>query len=202
MHEPWLWRSSFLSHQQTLWQGGAAIRLPHEIVPHFTMKTLLLLRHAKSDWSDPNLSDHERVLNKRGRRSAPAIGTWISLQGLAPDQILSSDSARTMETWDRTGLDGTPEFHSSLYLAEAQTMLFTLSGATGDRVMMIGHNPGIGAMAEGLVATPPDNPRFMQYPTAALSVIDFQIKKWSDVEWGSGTIRAFVTPHQFGIGAN
>lgn len=81
-------------------------------------------------------------------------------------------------------------------------MLFALSGAIGERVMMIGHNPGIGAMAEGLARTPPDNPRFMQYPTAALSIIDFPIEKWSEIEWNTGTVRAFVTPHQFGIGAN
>ena len=164
------------------------------------MKTLLLLRHAKSDWSDPSLSDHERVLNKRGRRSAPAIGDWIREQGLAPDQILSSDSARTRETWDRTGLSGAPDYHRSLYLAEAQSMLYALSGATGARVMMIGHNPGIGAMAESLARTRPDNPRFYQYPTAALTVFDFEIDDWSNVERGSGTVRAFVTPHQFGIG--
>ena len=164
------------------------------------MKTLLLLRHAKSDWSDPNLSDHERVLNKRGRLSAPAIGGWIREQDLVPDQVLSSDSARTMETWDRLQFDGVPEFRRELYLAEANAMLFALSGAAGERVMMIGHNPGIGSMAQRLVQEPPDHPRFLQYPTAALSVIDFPIDRWSEIEWGTGSIRAFVTPHQFGIG--
>lgn len=161
------------------------------------MKTLLLLRHAKSDWSDPNLSDHERVLNHRGRRAAPAIGNWVREQGLTPDQILSSDAARTVETWKRTGLDGTPEFNRALYLAEAAAMLFSLGDATGERVMMIGHNPGIGEMAERLAQTPPENPRFFQYPTAALTVFDFPIERWSDIDWNTGIARAFVTPHQF-----
>jgi phosphohistidine phosphatase len=164
------------------------------------MKTLLLLRHAKSDWSDPNRSDHERVLNKRGRRSAPAIGDWIRQHKLAPDQILSSDAARTIETWERTGLEGEPEFHRTLYLAEAGTMINALSGANGERVMMVGHNPGIGSLAERLAKSPPDNPRFFQYPTASLSVLEFPIERWPDVEWNTGTLRAFVTPHQFGIG--
>ena len=69
-------------------------------------RTLILTRHAKSSWDAPVASDHDRPLNKRGRKSAPAIGTWLKQNGWLPDEVISSTSARTRETWDRMGLSG------------------------------------------------------------------------------------------------
>lgn len=164
------------------------------------MKTLLLLRHAKSDWADPVLEDHARPLNKRGRKSAPAIGDWIRDNDLAPDEVFSSDSVRTVETWDLSGLAGQAIFSRELYHAEPRTLFDCLAEAAGDRVMIIGHNPGISEFAARLLRTPPEHPRFVQYPTAALLVADFHIDDWADLVWHSGTAREFITPHQFGIG--
>ena len=61
--------------------------------------TLILIRHAKSDWDDPRLTDHQRPLNARGRRAAPRVGAWIADMGLTPQQALVSDAMRTRETW-------------------------------------------------------------------------------------------------------
>jgi phosphohistidine phosphatase len=74
-------------------------------------RTLILIRHAKSDWEHPALDDHDRPLNARGQRSAPRIGAWLAAQGLAPDAVLCSTARRTRETWQgiATRLPGAPE---------------------------------------------------------------------------------------------
>ncbi|MBL4558811.1 MAG: histidine phosphatase family protein [Rhodobacteraceae bacterium] len=59
------------------------------------------MRHAKSDWGDPTRADHDRPLNRRGRRAAPLIGRWLAAQGAIPDAVLTSSARRTRETWDR-----------------------------------------------------------------------------------------------------
>lgn len=163
------------------------------------MKTLLILRHAKSSWADPGRGDHERVLNGRGRRGAAAIGAWIASAGLVPDQILCSDAARTQETWARTGLPGTPEFRPELYHASAEVMLDLSQSATGSRVLMIGHNPGIAEFADRLAIAPPDHFRFAQYPTGALTVMTFETDNWGSISWHSGKVVEFLTPHDLGI---
>jgi phosphohistidine phosphatase len=90
-------------------------------------RTLILIRHAKSDWDDPALSDHDRPLNARGQRSAPRIGAWLAEQGVTPDAVLCSTALRTRETWDgiATQLPEAPEpvFSHGLYHAAPIDML-------------------------------------------------------------------------------
>lgn len=162
------------------------------------MKTLILMRHAKSDWDDPRLSDHARPLNKRGRRSATALGKWLRKQALAPDQILCSSAIRTQETFVRLALPGTPDVLDSLYLAEPEQMLTELRRATGSIVLMIGHNPGIAHFAQALVATPPRHERFDDYPTGATLVVGFDINAWVDLRPGTGRVQHFITPGDLG----
>lgn len=160
---------------------------------------LILMRHAKSSWDNLEHSDHERVLNARGVESARAIGTWLATKGYIPEQVLSSDSARTRETWDRIApMFGDVPVHwmADLYHASAATMLRALRGATGETVLMIGHNPGIADFADRLVITPPDHRRFCDYPTAATTVMDFEIDKWRDVDMGMARPIDFVIPHE------
>lgn len=163
------------------------------------MKTLLLLRHAKSSWADPGRDDHERALNGRGRRGAAAIGAWIAEAGLLPDQVLCSDATRTQETWARLSLPGTPSLMPELYHANAEVMLDVLQSASGSRVLVIGHNPGIAEFCDKLCKTPPDHLRFAQYPTGALTVITFDFDDWSDVTWHVGRVSHFLTPQDLGV---
>ncbi|WP_320177294.1 histidine phosphatase family protein [Roseovarius pacificus] len=155
---------------------------------------LILMRHAKSSWDDPALSDHARPLNGRGRRSASALGDWLRAQGVLPDQILSSSSERTRETCARLGLDATAQFTGTLYHAGPATMLRVLHGASGQTVLMLGHNPGIADFAHALVATPPPHPGFETYPTCATLVADFAITDWADLAPGTGQTVDFIVP--------
>jgi phosphohistidine phosphatase len=160
------------------------------------MKRLILMRHAKSDWDDPALPDHDRPLNRRGRRAATALGDWLRAHDLVPDEILCSTASRTRETCARLALPRAPALHRALYLAEAPAMLRSLRAATGDTVLMIGHNPGIAEFAARLIATPPTHDRFDDYPTGATLVAEFDIDDWRDLAPGTGTARQFVIPRE------
>ncbi|HMM09045.1 MULTISPECIES: SixA phosphatase family protein [Paracoccus] len=158
---------------------------------------LILTRHAKSDWDDPSVPDHDRPLNARGRRSARALGDWLASRGYDPEEVLCSSSRRTAETWD-CAADAVFEtlpvlrIEPALYHADPATMLRVLQSATAPTVMMIGHNPGIAAFAAMLPAQPPLDPQFRSYPTAATLVVDFQAEDWAEVQPGQGSVRDFV----------
>lgn len=158
------------------------------------MKTLILMRHAKSSWDDPLLEDHQRRLNKRGRAAASAMGAWLRDHAYVPDQALVSDAARTKETFARLGFTCAPDFLNRLYHAGPATQFNLLKGATGDHVLMLGHNPGIAEFAAQLVTTPPDHPRFDDYPTCATLVVAFDIGDWSELAPYCGTVRDFIVP--------
>ena len=160
------------------------------------MKRLILMRHAKSDWSAGARGDHDRPLNDRGRRGAAALGDWLRGEGLTPDAVLCSSATRTRETLAGLGLpDGVPvDFTRDLYLATHDDMLQVLRGATGDCVLVLGHNPGISIAACELPADLPDHPRFEAFPTGATLVVDFDIDDWRDADWGTGRARQFTVP--------
>ncbi|MDU8912230.1 SixA phosphatase family protein [Aestuariicoccus sp. MJ-SS9] len=159
------------------------------------MKHLILMRHAKSDWS-MNLDDHARGLNKRGERSARALGDWLRAQEYLPDQVLCSDAHRTRQTLELLALEAETDFDPRLYLSAPETMLEVLRGATGDRVLMIAHNPGICALAEHLVDEAPAHDRFADYPTGATLVAEFDIDDWKKLRPGTGRALAFVVPRE------
>lgn len=158
---------------------------------------LILIRHAKSSWGDPDRPDHARVLNSRGRAAATAIGNWLADQGHQPDLILCSDAARTAETAARISaeLPKPPELAlcRALYLAPAHEMQAILAQQKARCLALIGHNPGIGALAHALVKTPPQHPRFADYPTCATTIIDFSAIRWSALN--PGICKDFLTPH-------
>ena len=163
------------------------------------MKRVILLRHAKSSWSDPPLRDHARPLNKRGRRSADLIGRWLSEKGLRPDIAFVSSSERTLETWRLTGQQlGDPKtsVRREIYEATPETLLATLASAPqhADTVLLLGHQPGIGALAQFLLRAPPSDADFIKYPTAAVAVIDLPIETWTEIQWNSGDLVEFFVP--------
>lgn len=162
--------------------------------------TLILTRHAKSSWGDADLDDHSRPLNKRGRASAKAIGRWLAAQGYVPDTVLCSDAARTRETWaliaDKFIKAPKATYSRALYLANPETMLIALKSAETDTVMIVAHNPGSAFMARRLAITRHPHPKFQHYPTAATSVIEFDVDKWTEVDWGTGRVVDFVIPRE------
>lgn len=162
------------------------------------MRRLILMRHAKSSWADPSQRDLDRPLNKRGRRSAALVGAWMKRKRLRPGLALVSSARRTQETWSGIVAEaGTAEtsYLPELYHAGPETMLAVLRRAANvDCVLLLGHQPGIGAFAERLLAEPPGDAEFAKYPTGAVAVIDFARERWDDVGWGDGRLVEFVVP--------
>lgn len=158
--------------------------------------TLILTRHAKSSWDTPDMCDHDRPLNARGRRSAEALGAWLRGKGLVPDQVLCSSARRTQETYERMGLDAPAEIADSLYLVTANQILRELSEATGETVMILGHSPGIGQFAAEILGEIPDHPKFPAYPTGATLVARFDIDSWDKIAWRGGALVDFVVPRE------
>jgi phosphohistidine phosphatase len=161
------------------------------------MKRLILMRHAKSDWSDLTLADHARRLNARGKRSASAMGRWLKDHQMMPDHVLCSDAARTVQTLTVLDLGDVPTtLTPKLYLAGAETMAELLRGRSEDCTLMVCHNPGAGMLARMLLGDAPDHPDFDLFPTCATLVADFDIPDWRALRNGTGTVAHFIVPRQ------
>src|SRR5262245_36964441 len=139
------------------------------------MRTLLVLRHAKSSWKDSALDDHERPLNTRGRRDAPRVGKLVREHGLMPDIVLSSDAVRARLTAEAVAeaarYAGEIMLEPHLYLACAADILSLLPTVSENAqiVMIVGHNPGLEELVEQLTGERED------LPTAALAQIRLPI---------------------------
>ena len=168
------------------------------------MRTLYVLRHAKSDWGDESLQDFNRPLNGRGRKAAKAMGCEMQERGLAPDLVLVSPSARTTETLARVEEGFGASFEKvedpNIYLAESGTLvdLVRTAPAKSERLMVVGHNPGMQELVRALANGPRDliEEAGAKFPTGALAEIRFDVSEWSDVAPGSGFIRSFVKPRE------
>jgi phosphohistidine phosphatase len=160
------------------------------------MKRLILMRHAKSDWSAGLSSDHDRPLNARGHQNAILLGVWLKEKGLRPDTVLCSTATRAVETLKNLGLDSTVDvkFIRDLYLAAPEQIMAQVQQATGETVLLIGHNPGIAAMAEMIVKTPPNRDGISHYPTGATLAVTFDVDDWSDIDWRMGKMSQIVGP--------
>lgn len=163
-------------------------------------RRLILIRHAKSDWDDPGLDDHDRTLNARGQASAPRIGRWLAAEGLVPDAVLCSTARRTRETWDGIAhaLPSPPcaEYRRDLYLAEPEALLAAIRDHDADCLAVIAHNPGIGSLAWALAEDPPDHPKFGLYPTGATLVLGFGVDHLSAVQPRGGRVEGFAVPRE------
>ena len=158
--------------------------------------TLILVRHAKSD-HPAGTDDHDRPLNERGRTDAPRMGAWLSRRGHAPERVLCSTARRAVETWEglrEGGLDAPATFERNLYHAAPDTMTDMLRERTERSLMIVGHNPGMGLLAAGLAADPPDDGAFLRYPTCAVTVLRFDGADWSSAAPGTGDVVDFAVP--------
>ncbi len=145
------------------------------------MKTLLILRHAKSSWDNSNIADHDRPLNKRGKRDAPRMGRLIREKNILPDLIISSTAKRAATTAkavaDACDYEGEIEFTRAFYHADADTFLEQLSSLQTHYavVMIVSHNPGVEELLEDLTGL------WERMPTAALAQVELNIDKWSEL---------------------
>ena len=143
------------------------------------MKTILLLRHAKSSWKDAGQTDHARPLNKRGLRDAPRMGRLIAEQNLTPNLIVSSSAVRAMHTAKAVAeaIDGlTPLVEEDeLYLASPRAYIDTARylEESFQRILFVGHNPGISELLNALTGCD------TVMPTAALAQIELPINQWN-----------------------
>jgi phosphohistidine phosphatase len=170
------------------------------------MKTVYILRHAKSDWADAGLKDHERPLNERGREAAPKMAAYLKAKRYKPGLVLCSTARRTVETCDliKPALGDVPVvYEEALYLAEVRALVERLRWLDEDveAVMIIGHNPGLEQLANGLPASPATEEeerlaRRMRekFSTCALAVIKLPVKTWRDVKMGAGALKDFMRP--------
>ena len=145
------------------------------------MKTLLLMRHAKSSWKHPDLPDQDRPLNKRGEKDAPHMGKFIRDKELIPQLILASPAKRVSQTVDgmvgKMDFKGKVEYVDSLYLAEPSAYLTTLHEIPDkfERVMIVGHNPGLEGLLQILSG------QVESLPTASIAHLVLPIEHWADL---------------------
>jgi phosphohistidine phosphatase len=164
------------------------------------VKKLYIIRHAKSSWDDPSLSDFDRPLNDRGKRDAPRMAKRLKEKRLTPDAVLTSPALRAKDTchiiceglgFNKNKIEEKP----ALYHASDDQILkviHTLKDRTGDEeenVLVFGHNPGLTEFANRLSHENIDN-----IPTAGVVCISLTAKNWKQVEWGSGKLVFFDFP--------
>lgn len=170
------------------------------------MLTLSLLRHAKSSWANLELDDHERPLAKRGAKAIPALAKFIRQEKLRPSLVLCSDAMRTRATLALLLAElGPPTprviYDDALYLASPEAIRAEIARVEDGvpHVLVVGHNPGLHALALELVGEGDRKLLAMlarEFPTGALAVFSFDIASWKDVKGASGHLEHFTTPRR------
>ena len=160
------------------------------------MKTLLLLRHAKSSWKDTSVKDFDRPLNQRGLKAAPAIGRLMRKRKLQPELVLSSPAERARQTTqlvlEAAGLKTEVRYDERIYEASAARLFEIVSQIDEEAgmVMMVGHNPGFEELLEALTG------EARSLSTAALACIELDSEKWSKVKAGGNQLAWLVKPKE------
>lgn len=160
------------------------------------MKQLFLLRHAKSSWDNPNLSDFDRPLNDRGQKAAPKMGKAIVEKQVIPDIILCSPAKRTLETArlviESSKLKTDITFEKRIYDASTRTLLEILKAQDSEisTILLIGHNPGMSDLLTKLTG------ESEHFPTAALAKIQLKIQTWKGIKDGAGKLSWILRPRE------
>jgi phosphohistidine phosphatase len=169
------------------------------------MKRLFLLRHAKAVPSESGIEDFDRTLMLSGMQDAGAMARYLHKSDYRADLILCSTAARTAQTGELVvqQLECEIEYRNNLYLAEPSKLLAAIRGAPAavSDLMMVGHNPGLEALA-ALLAREPVRRRERarhealeeKFPTCALAILDFDVGRWRDIAAGTGKLVEFVRP--------
>lgn len=161
------------------------------------MKSLLLLRHGKSSWSDDSLADHDRPLKKRGRRAAQQMGRLLAALQLVPDLVLTSTAIRARDTAvlmaDTAGYRGTISAIAELYHADPAAFVEVVSQISTEPevILVVGHNPGMEEWLRQLVESQ------HEMPTAAVAQIELPVESWGEVTQETrGTLRGLWVPKE------
>jgi phosphohistidine phosphatase len=161
------------------------------------MKTLLLMRHAKSSWKDESLSDHERPLKKRGKKDSKLIAKVIKKKDLTPDLILCSSAVRTKETaevlTDALDYEGKVIYSDELYMGEPQDFVSALKDVNNkyDAVMIVAHNPGLEAYLQII------DGEIEAVPTGGLGYLVLVLDDWKDISLDTmGDLIGFWKPKE------
>ncbi|MDQ6959971.1 MAG: histidine phosphatase family protein [Mariprofundaceae bacterium] len=160
------------------------------------MKKLCLVRHAKSSWKHLDLDDFDRPLNRRGMQDAPSMGKCLARRGVRPDALVSSPAKRAMQTAvalaDGMGIPSNEiREDRRIYAASTSTLIAIIQGwdDTWERVMMVGHNPGIAEAAAVLTGE-----WVGHVPTCTVMELGLDVASWRDVAPGCGKLRLKVVP--------
>lgn len=161
------------------------------------MKRLTLLRHAKSSWDDPKLSDHDRPLAKRGRRDAPRMGRRLAQRGLEPDLLLTSPAVRARQTTELVAPElERPEMairlEPRLYMASAGELLAVLADQSDDieEILLIGHNPELTQLVNMMLPTL----RLQNLPTAGAVAMSCEADSWRAIDSAEFSLRFLDYP--------
>lgn len=160
------------------------------------MKQLLLFRHAKSSWDDKHLADFDRPLNERGLATAPFMGELLAQRDLLPGEIVSSPAKRAIQTAtlfkESSGSDAPIRLEERIYEASPHS-LFQIAVELHnehERVMFVGHNPGIEGFIGFLTG------QLEPMPTAAVAIIDLKVEHWKEVKFGCGNVVEVIRPKE------
>ena len=162
------------------------------------MKTILLMRHAKSSWKETHLADHDRPLNSRGRSAAPIMGEHLSKIALVPDVIVCSTAARARQTveylLETLPFEGEVVYTRDLYHSGTESFLEEIAKLDQryQCAMLVGHNPGMEMAVEDLTG------EWIRMPTASVARIDFEVDLWDEItEDSSGKLGDVWIPRDF-----
>ncbi len=162
------------------------------------MKTLYLIKHAKSNWSIPGESDFERGLSKKGLKNIKTIGSYLSIRSIMPDIILSSCALRAQETADHLAEQiqySGPRFYLQDLYSSSPEIIKEIIMAQDDRfsnMFLISHNPQISELVYTLT-----NEHLSKMPSLGIVAIDFDVESWNELEEKKGKIDFFIHPKQF-----
>ena len=164
------------------------------------IRYLYLLRHAKSDWDDPDLDDHERPLAPRGRRAAKAMARHLRDAEIHPSLVLCSSATRARQTLERVlpslGDDVRIEVEDGLYTFDSDVVLRRLRRvpAANTSILIVGHNPALADLTETLAGAGRDlGSRVAKFPTGAFAVLAVPVA-WSRLRPGGAELVSFVAP--------
>jgi phosphohistidine phosphatase len=166
------------------------------------MKTLTLLRHAKSDWDDAVQRDFDRPLNPRGRRAARTVGREMKRLGLRFDLCIASPAVRVRETLGEVEAAFgplSPSFDQRIYLADPDALLELVRAApeVANSLLLVGHNPGLEMLTLSLAAagvSPLRGDVEIKYPTATLAELSLPVERWADVTPARAQLIRFIRP--------
>jgi len=162
------------------------------------MKTLYLIRHAKSGWSEPDTSDFERTISKRGKKDINTMGSYLSLTGVKPQLILSSCALRAQETTDllakKISYSGEKHYLKELYLTEVESIkeIIAIQEDNVESMFIVGHNPQLHELANSLMSE-----HISKFPSLGIIAINFEIDSWNEIYDIKGFIDFFIFPKQF-----